>query len=73
LNDTRRFENGEPIPRIEPAKEIARKQRGLHVLDSIRPALSARMEREEQFITLPFQKASYASFVLRPNVQCEPG
>jgi hypothetical protein len=47
LNDTWRLKNWQALLRVEPAKEIARKQGGLHTLDSIRPALSAGMQWKE--------------------------
>jgi hypothetical protein len=52
LNDAWSFENWQTPLGIESTKQITWEKRGLHFLDSIRPAFLALIERQKPLISL---------------------
>lgn len=73
LNHAGRFQNRQPGVRIEAAEEIAWKERELNFLNPVRPRSPVLVERQEVFVTFRAQAVRNPEFVLRSDLDCEPG
>src|SRR5580704_6967709 len=69
LNDTRSFQNWEPVLWVESTEQVTRKQWSLYFFNSIRPSPSALVERKKPLVTLPMQIIGNARFAARAHLQ----
>src|ERR1700683_1741452 len=68
LNHTRSLKDRKSVSGIESAKQVPGEKWNLYFLDSIRPALSAFVQRQKPLVSAATQKIRNPSFVLRSNL-----